>query len=118
MACEICQRPTHEWYICPKKPDGYVPLARRQQKESTAALREVQSTNASDVLAGRSGINSEVATEVRGFKPHPLAGSENQASPVDTKPRGRPILVAPTSKRAAYMREYMAKRRLKLKEGE
>lgn len=29
MACEICTRPTHEWYDCPKKPDGYVPRARR-----------------------------------------------------------------------------------------
>lgn len=29
MACEICTRATHEWYDCPKKSDGYVPIARR-----------------------------------------------------------------------------------------
>lgn len=40
MACEICTRSTHEWYDCPKKPDGYVPLPlmRRVHQESTGLV--------------------------------------------------------------------------------
>ena len=35
MACEICSRLTHEWYDCPKKPDGCYHRGEQKPSEST-----------------------------------------------------------------------------------
>lgn len=77
MACEICSRLTHEWYDCPKKPDGYIPIAKREPVDRGPGSENGAKNN------GRKPKKSEVAQKIEA-----ALGSEPAGARVG-KPSGR-----------------------------
>lgn len=80
---------------------------KRPDTKSTASLREVMRTV---VVPDRGGM--QITNETGSTPPSvgPRSDAGETTLPVDTKPRrGRPKMEAPTSARAAYQREYVAK---------
>lgn len=102
MACEICARSTHEWYDCPKKPDGYVPLARREvHKESLHGGAGGYSVIG---LSQGSGLDS-------GFESHPMKASAPLVESSGGLSKSRNI----DRHRPGYYADYQRKRRAALK---
>lgn len=93
MACEICNRPTHEWYDCPKKPDGYVPIARREG------------------IAQRPTMGNREVAGGREFEPR-LARANSSVVELREKPNRNA-----SRHRPGYFTDYMRKRRAAAKEG-
>lgn len=137
MTCEICTRVTHEWYDCPKRPDGYAPLARRGgRKESMQAAldptigraEKIETRSRPSLHRTKSAATRKSALNVEGHSAVDALGARSEIPPVDgpqgegnarppavlKRPRGRPASISDMKAyKAGKAREYRARDKAK-----